>query len=416
VVRTVLINPAAGYLIDNKVFPPLGLLTVAQFYKDAGDDVIVIDSSDKPIQPILYDEYNRTQYGITCTTPNMPIVKRICDNIKSLLSNSTIILGGPHITVTGTAKCERSKREWERLNQITPNLFIGPITKNQNSIIPLRSAIDMESYHYTIDGEKATSLIAQTGCPYQCGFCSGRNSDHYRSASRKPVEMIMAEIDQLYWQGYRGFMFYDDEINLNKREFHSLLHLLIEYQNTHDLLSLRGFSRADLLTKDEATLMRAAGFKWLLVGFESGSDKMLRAMNKKINVEQNTRAIDIARRAGLKVKALMSIGHPGESPETIEETRRWIKAVLPDDFDITIVSIYPGAPYYEESVLRTGVGDVWVYEKDGELLYSRDIDFMSDDTNYKGKPGEYKCHVWTPYLAPEDLITIRDELEKELRC
>ncbi len=412
--RTVLINPPGSYLIDQKVFPPLGLLTVAQAWKAQGDDVEVIDMADVGEIPI--DNYKKVRYGITCITPNMPSVKKICDSLKHAIKNPLIYLGGPHITVTGSASCERSKIEWNRLKEITPNLWAGSIITNQNEILPLRSAVDLESYHYKIDGEKATSIITQTGCPYNCGFCSGRGSPHYRSASRKSVEFTMVEIDQLYRQGYRGFMFYDDEINVNKPEFHKLLHALIEYQTSHDLLSLRGFSRADLLTQEEATLMRAAGFKWLLVGFESGSDKMLKAMNKRVTVEQNTRAIEIARRAGMKVKALMSVGHPGESPETIEETRRWIKAVLPDDFDITIVSIYPGTPYYEESVLRTGVGDVWVYEKDGELLYSRDIDFMSDDTNYKGKPGEYKCHVWTPYLEPEDLITIRDELEKELRC
>ena len=224
----------------------------------------------------------------------------------------------------------------------------------------------------------------------------------------------MIEIDQLYRQGYRGFMFYDDEINVNKPEFHKLLHALIEYQTSHDLLSLRGFSRADLLTQEEATLMRAAGFKWLLVGFESGSDKMLKAMNKRVTVEQNTRAIEMARRAGMKVKALMSVGHPGESPETIEETRRWMKQVQPDDFDVTIVSIYPGTLYYEESVQCENQMS-WLYEKNGERLYSRDIDFMSDESNYKGRPGEYSCHIWTEYMQPIDLIRAREFLEGEFR-
>ena len=411
--RTVLINPPGSYLIDQKVFPPLGLLTVAQAWKAQGDDVEVIDMADVGEIPI--DNYKKVRYGITCITPNMPSVKKICDSLKHAIKNPLIYLGGPHITVTGSASCERSKIEWNRLKEITPNLWTGSIITNQNEILPLRSAVDLESYHYKIDGEKATSIITQTGCPYNCGFCSGRGSPHYRSASRKSVEFTMVEIDQLYRQGYRGFMFYDDEINVNKPEFHKLLHALIDYQTSHDLLSLRGFSRADLLTQEEATLMRAAGFKWLLVGFESGSDKMLKAMNKRVTVEQNTRAIEMARRAGMKVKALMSVGHPGESPETIEETRRWMKQVQPDDFDVTIVSIYPGTPYYEESVLRSAYIDAWVYKKDGEHLYSRDIDFMSDESNYKGKPGEYSCHVWTDHLQPVDLIRAREFLEGELR-
>ena len=408
--RTVLINPPGSYLIDQKVFPPLGLLTVAQAWKAQGDDVEVIDMADGAEIPTD----KKIRYGITCITPNMPAVKKICDSLKHAIKNPLIYLGGPHITVTGSASCERSKVEWNRLKEITPNLWAGSIITNQNEILPLRSAVDLESYHYKIDGEKATSIITQTGCPYNCGFCSGRGSPHYRSASRKSVEFTMIEIDQLYRQGYRGFMFYDDEINVNKPEFHKLLHALIEYQTSHDLLSLRGFSRADLLTQEEATLMRAAGFKWLLVGFESGSDKMLKAMNKRVTVEQNTRAIEMARRAGMKVKALMSVGHPGESPETIEETRRWMKQVQPDDFDVTIVSIYPGTPYYEESVQCENQMS-WLYEKNGERLYSRDIDFMSDESNYKGRPGEYSCHIWTEYMQPIDLIRAREFLEGEFR-
>ena len=408
--RTVLINPPGSYLIDQKVFPPLGLLTVAQAWKAQGDDVEVIDMADGAEIPTD----KKIRYGITCITPNMPAVKKICDSLKHAIKNPLIYLGGPHITVTGSASCERSKVEWNRLKEITPNLWAGSIITNQNEILPLRSAVDLESYHYKIDGEKATSIITQTGCPYNCGFCSGRGSPHYRSASRKSVEFTMIEIDQLYRQGYRGFMFYDDEINVNKPEFHKLLHALIEYQTSHDLLSLRGFSRADLLTQEEATLMRAAGFKWLLVGFESGSDKMLKAMNKRVTVEQNTRAIEMARRAGMKVKALMSVGHPGESPETIEETRRWMKQVQPDDFDVTIVSIYPGTLYYEESVQCENQMS-WLYEKNGERLYSRDIDFMSDESNYKGRPGEYSCHIWTEYMQPIDLIRAREFLEGEFR-
>lgn len=409
--KTLLINPPGDYLIDQKVFPPLGLLTVAQALKDMGQSVDVLDMAGmKEISvPSGYD-----QYGITCITPNMPRVKKICEQIRIDIPKAIIILGGPHVTVTAHAKSERSKREWKKLEAISDEQFYGPIIPNQNSILPLRSAVDLESYHYKIDGEKATSIITQTGCPYNCGFCSGRGSPHYRSASRKSVEFTMVEIDQLYRQGYRGFMIYDDEINVNKPEFHKLLHALIEYQTTHDLLSLRGFSRADLLTQKEATLMRAAGFKWLLVGFESGSDTMLKTMNKGITVEQNTRAIEMARRAGMKVKALMSIGHPGESPETIGETRRWMKQVQPDDFDVTIVSIYPGTSYYEESI-RDEYKKAWVYEKYGKRLYSDDIDFMNEESNYKGKPGEYNCHVFTDYLSAKDLIFARDFLEGELR-
>ena len=87
---------------------------------------------------------------------------------------------------------------------------------------------------------------------------------------------------------------------------------------------LRGFIKSQLFTDEQAQAMYAAGFRWILVGFESGAERILTNINKQATRDENTRCMEIARRHGLKVKALMSIGHPGESFETIEETRKWL--------------------------------------------------------------------------------------------
>ena len=439
--RTLLIIPPGDFLVDQKVFPYLGILVIAKLLKDQGKDVDVLDlSGEKTIH--IPDNY--THYGITCLTPNMPRIKKICEEIRKM-KDKRIILGGPHITVTGLAKSERSKMDWQDIKKISDVQVIGTgitwlealnnpniqHTSNETytdwsagtfyndkplegDIIPLRSAIELEDYHYEIDGKKATSLITQSGCPYNCSFCSGRGTKTYRSSVRRSTESIIEEITDLESLEYRGFMLYDDELNVNKKAFNDLLLALIRHQEKTGIeLSLRGFSRADLLTPEEAQLMRKAGFRWLLVGFESGSDEMLRAMNKGVTVAQNTKAIEIARAAGLKVKALMSIGHPGESHSTIKETKDWLLKIRPDEFDLTIISVYPGTPYYENAV---HMGGVWVYmSPNGKRLYSKDIHFLSEESNYKGRPGEYTCHVWTDYLGPRELIKIRDEMEKELK-
>jgi radical SAM superfamily enzyme YgiQ (UPF0313 family) len=391
--------------------------------KNQGENVEVLDlNGEKDLNiPGGY-----THYGITCLTPNMPRIKKICEIIRKNSPSAIIILGGPHITVTGLAKSQRSKKDWEEILKISDVQVIGtgatcfsqgtifndkPLTED---IIPLRSAIKLEDYHYEIDGKKATSIIAQSGCPFNCSFCSGRGTKTYRSAVRRSTESIINEIAELEELGYRGIMMYDDEINVNKKAFTELLQALIVHQEKTGIeLSLRGFSRADLLTYEEAYLMRKAGFRWLLVGFESGSNEMLKSMNKGVTVDQNTKAIDIARAAGLKVKALMSIGHPGESFVTIFETKKWLLKVRPDEFDLTIVSVYPGTPYYEDAVNK---GGVWVYTSpDEKKLYSKDINFVFEESNYKGRPGEYNCHVWTDYLGPKELIKMRDEMEKSLK-
>jgi radical SAM superfamily enzyme YgiQ (UPF0313 family) len=277
--------------------------------------------------------------------------------------------------------------------------------------MPARHLIDMNSYHYTIDGKKATSIISQLGCPFACGFCSGRNSDTYRKIRTRSIDSVIKEIDYLYkTYNYKGFMFYDDELNVSKRLFEDLLYALIDYQRENDVVfSFRGFSRADLLTEDQAHLMFEAGFRVLLIGFESGSEKMLQSMGKHTTVEQNTKAFDIARKSGLKVKALMSVGHPGESLETIEETAKWLKQVKPDETDVTIVTEYPGSDYHDKS--RWDVTK-WVYKAPNEeLLFSKDIDFLRDNSFYKTSQSKYECSVFTPWLTAEDIVKSRDYLD-----
>jgi radical SAM superfamily enzyme YgiQ (UPF0313 family) len=130
--------------------------------------------------------------------------------------------------------------------------------------------------------------------------------------------------------------------------------------------------------------------------------------------------MEIAHRHGLKVKALMSIGHPGESEETIRQTREWLLEANPSDFDACIITPYPGSPYYDHALptgeLHNGK-PVWVYAcKNGDRLYQEEVDYSSEADYYKGDPADgYTSHVWTDYLAAEELVTLRNELEAEVR-
>ena len=77
--------------------------------------------------------------------------------------------------------------------------------------------MDIETYKYNIDGFNATSLIAQLGCPLSLYICSGRNSPFLRKIRQRSSESVLSEIEFLHKEyASRGFMFYDDELNVNK--------------------------------------------------------------------------------------------------------------------------------------------------------------------------------------------------------
>jgi radical SAM superfamily enzyme YgiQ (UPF0313 family) len=226
----------------------------------------------------------------------------------------------------------------------------------------------------------------------------------------------VAELRHLYeTYGYKGFMLYDDELNVNPQMI-PMMEAIRDLQKELGVqFKLRGFIKAQLFTEAQARAMFQAGFRWILTGFESGSPRILQNIQKRATREENTRCMDIARVMGLKVKALMSLGHPGESAETLRETRAWLLENKPDDFDVTIITPYPGSPYYDEAVQD---GDHWTYtfKETGDKLYAREVDYFKTADYYKGDPdGGYVSYVWTDHLSSQDLVRERGQLERDVR-
>src|SRR5690606_20010304 len=144
----------------------------------------------------------------------------------------------------------------------------------------------------------------------------------------RSADSVIKELEDVYnVYGYIGYMFYDDELNVSNQMI-PMLKGVIELKNKLGIdFKLRGFVKAERFTEEQAKLMKEAGFNWLLTGFESGDERILTNIQKNATRDDNTRAVEIAKKYGLKVKALMSIGHAGESFESIENTKRWLLEV-----------------------------------------------------------------------------------------
>ncbi len=277
---------------------------------------------------------------------------------------------------------------------------------------PARHLLDMDSYHYSIDGARAAHLIGQLGCPYMCSFCSGRNSPMLRRIRLRTPENVVAEAVHLHkTYGVTGINCFDDELNVNRE----MIPLMRGLRKAGDDLGiswkLRGFIKSELFNDEQAEVMYEAGFRWILTGFESGSDRILTNINKKATRDENTRCMEIAHKHGLKVKALMSLGHAGESRETAQDTYDWLMETRPADLDVTVITPYPGSPYWDSA---EHIGDnVWRYTapKTGDFLYMEEVDFTKTADYYKGIAGSYISHVWTDHLTRKELVRTRDWLE-----
>jgi radical SAM superfamily enzyme YgiQ (UPF0313 family) len=284
---------------------------------------------------------------------------------------------------------------------------------------PARHLVDLKSYKYSVESFPATSLIAQLGCPFNCGFCGGRNSKSLRVIRTRPTKAIVDEVERLYLDyGYTGYMFYDDELNVNKSMV-ELMNALTDLQMKHGVeFRLRGFVKSELFTDAQAEAMYRAGFRWLLCGFEAANPRILENIEKRASLDDNTRAVEIAKRHNLKIKALMSVGHPGESAQSIQDIEDWLIKMQVDDFDCTVITTYPGTPYYDLAVPHESQKGVWTFtqSRHGDRLHSYEVDFMTTPEYYKGDPnGGYRAFVFTDHLSSEEIVARRNKLETRVR-
>ena len=90
----------------------------------------------------------------------------------------------------------------------------------------------------------------------------------------------------------------------------------------------------------------------------------------------------------------------------------------PEDFDVTIITCYPGTPYYDLATPDKNLTGVWKYTcPTGENLYQKEVDYTTTSDYYKGSPdGGYCAYVFTDYLSSNDLVRERDELEHDIRA
>ena len=434
--RICLVTPPSSFLLDDRVFMSLGILKIGAVLEQAGWDVEHLDLTGVRNYVDVAREYAGADlFAITATTPQIPAAIEIRHALRG-----KAILGGPHATLVNAAARQGNARAVEAITHLLREFDCVVAGDGERAIFravaeyglidaddpkgalwqtsqdftdspwPARHLVDVDSYHYTIDGERALSLVSQLGCPFECGFCGGRLSPMLRRIRTRPAANVIAELLHVYERyGVRGMMFLDDELNVNK----GLVPLMQDIRRTGIDWRFRGFVKAELFTAEQAEAMYAAGFRWLLCGFESAHPRILKNINKKATLDDNTKMLRTAHAAGLKVKALMSFGHPGESEETILATRDWLLAEKPDDFDCTVITLYPGTPYWDRSVCVDE--PVYRYEFNGDVLYSENIDFTHEVAFYKGMKGAYRAFVWTDALSRERLAELRDAVEDEVR-
>lgn len=429
--KVALIQPNSPFLINERVFPNMGIVRVGTQLKKDGHDVNIIDMSGRPKTRIPKADV----YGISSTTPQFPYAYDIHNNIKAKYPNAHTVLGGPHASALYELRKKQRNFDPSMIDKNIDDLEMfdtvfagegeldniglmfekgwqkGKLIKRLDDVeIPDRDLIDSDSYKYSLFGADTTSIQTQRGCAHQCSFCCGRDIDMYKKVRSHSPERVIKELDELHDKyGIQSFMWYDDEINLNVNRLEELCTALSKRDYQH-----RGFIRSDNIVKypNSVEWMNKAGFVKLCAGVESGSDRMLKAINKKTTSKMNSEARKIVGDNKIHYESFLLLGHPDETMDDAMKTYQWIKDNKPDDFDLNIITPFPGSKIYDDAVPSTKFAD-YAWEFNG--MYFNKPRYSKEDSFYKGLNQQSHSNVRTNQMTNQRLKIFRDVMDKSLR-
>ncbi|MDQ4076790.1 MAG: B12-binding domain-containing radical SAM protein [Chloroflexota bacterium] len=242
--------------------------------------------------------------------------------------------------------------------------------KNPDALpFPAWDLVDVERYKalwYERHGYYSMNMVTTRGCPYHCNWCA-KPIWGQRYNVRSP-ENVVAELKWLK-ERYQPdhIWFADDIVGLKPGWWPRFAHL-VEQESVQ--IPFKCLSRVDLLLRDDdIPALKRAGCEIVWVGAESGSQKILNAMEKGTKVEQIYEAARRLREVGVKVGFFLQFGYPGETREDIEQTLQMVRECEPDDIGMSVSYPLPGTTFHERVKDQLGTKQNWKDSSDLAMLY-----------------------------------------------
>ena len=408
-----------GFFTPNRISPilPIGLASIANFIRAHGFDVEIMDiyAEQLDYKDVISALKNKDFdcVGISALVTQYEYLKWIAKEIKKI-KDVPIVLGSGlgtasyeivHAHVPEVDVCVRGEGEdsfLDLLNSHFNNLqavqgitfrheegFIKnpdrPLISDIDSLpLPAYDLLNIEKYFdskfyetgvYNVRAKFAGRFrilptITARGCPHSCNFC-GKIMPQCRFRS---LERITREIDFLIENyGIKGIHFIDELLVYNKERTIGLCDFLKKREILWDCQG-----RVDRVDGELLGLMKESGCVAIGFGIESGSQKILDNMNKKITVAQIKHAVSICRQIDLPTKIQLIFGYPGETRETINETIGLFRELRDPGRRFSYITPLPDTRLYEECRQKGLIGDEeqWLYK------IRRSFDFREPAINF----------------------------------
>ena len=244
-----------------------------------------------------------------------------------------------------------------------------PFIKSLDELpFPAWDLVDIDRYKsiwYGRHGRYSMNIATTRGCPYHCNWCA-KPIYGQRYTTRTPA----AVVDEISWlkEHYAPdhLWIVDDVFGLKPgwvEEFAALL-------TARDArVPFRCLMRADQVTPGVVTALAAAGCRMLWMGAESGSQRVLDAMEKGLRVEDIRTANRLLKSAGIDVGVFLQFGYPGETWSDIEQTLQLARDIEPSDIGVSVSYPLPGTQFYERVRQELGVKQNWLDSSDLSTMY-----------------------------------------------
>jgi radical SAM superfamily enzyme YgiQ (UPF0313 family) len=394
------------------LYAPLGTLYAASYIRESGYEVKLFDtmlaSSEKQLGNILndfnpdffviYDDvfnyltkmclnrmrraaFEMIHMAKACNCNVIVSGSDATDNAGIYLSEGAdfVIRGEGEITLLELLNYMNGKGN-RKLNEIDGITYIDNGTSVNTSPrkvlkdpdflpMPAWDLIDMDTYrklwkkHH---GYFSMNLVTTRGCPFHCNWCAKPiYGQVYNSHSPEYVVKMMKHLIENYSPDHIWFC--DDIFGLKPGWVRNFSELLNQNQIR---IPFKCLSRADLLLKEDTIKHLAeAGCESLWMGAESGSQKILDAMEKGTTVDEIYRATQLLRDSGIKVCFFLQFGYTGETMNEIKQTIRMIHELMPDDIGISVSYPLPGTRFYDRVVSQMKSRHNWEISDDFAMLF-----------------------------------------------
>jgi radical SAM superfamily enzyme YgiQ (UPF0313 family)/SAM-dependent methyltransferase len=372
-------------------YPPLGMLYISSHLKSRGFAVEVFDTTFSGLDAFRAWVLRERPpvVGIYCNLMTRPRVMRMMRDARA--AGARVVVGGPEpaswadeylsrgadVVVVGEG--ERTLEELvprlaksglDDLREVAGLVYRDPEgrtirTKPRESIedldqqpFPDRASIDLMRYVETWrehHGMGSVSLITARGCPFKCDWCSHAVFGH--THRRRSPENVADEVE-LIEKTYRPDMLWyaDDVFTIHHRWFYAYA---AELKRRRIHIPFETISREDRLDEEVIKTLADMGCFRLWIGAESGSQRILDAMERQTRADRVRELIKSLQRHGIEAGTFIMLGYDGEELEDLKATVDHLKAAPPDRVLTTVAYPIKGTPYYDKVEDRVVRLKVW---------------------------------------------------------